>query len=109
MKKKCVWGVLVVVVMSMLTFLVTPGFAESVEVRGLVQVTEDGVYLNTEDAEYLLEGMEIGDLDGREVMVSGEIRSEDGTMIMNVYDAEPVVSEEGSEEEPEAEGGTDMK
>ncbi len=101
MNKRSVWAAGTLIALFFLLFAPVCGFAEPVDVRGQVVVSEEAVYLHADSGEYLLEGMDVADLDGQEVMASGEVRAEDGVMIMNVYSIDPVVSEEFGEVEEE--------
>ncbi|MDD2218847.1 MAG: DUF5818 domain-containing protein [Desulfoplanes sp.] len=95
MKKAFLHVLLLVAVFAM----ATPVFAAPVEITGLLQITDEGPSLNTEEVTYFLEGVDVSDLDGQQVVVVGEVREDNGKMIIDVVDVSPVEAENQPAEE----------
>lgn len=78
-----------VMMMAVLFFMTAPGYAATDEISGLVQITEDGATLHTEDGVYILEGVDVTEFDGQNVIVIGDVREEDGNMIIDAAEVLP--------------------
>ena len=79
----------VVMMVAVVFFMAAPGYAAMDEISGLVQLTEDGATLNTEEGVYVLVGADVSEFDGQNVIVIGDVREEDGNMIIDASEVLP--------------------